>query len=169
MQADVKGPAYSNGLIRVMAALLGVLVAALLFSMMALTFVDVVGRYLFNSPLAGAYELTQILLALCVFAALPLATLSRAHVTISLTDALFRGAAQIIQQLLIGLFSFVALAGVTWRLWVQAGVLSEHGDRTLFLRIPLGAVAYFMTAMAALTALIALDLAVRRIVSAQRR
>lgn len=169
MQADAEDPGYSSSLIRVMAATLGVLVAALLFSMMALTFVDVIGRYVFNTPLPGAYELAENLLAICVFAALPLAALRREHVTVSLTDSLFRGAAQVIQQLQVGLFSFLALAGVTWRLWIQAGVLTEHGDRTLFLHLPLGVVAYFMTAMAALTAVIALGLAVRQILARQQR
>jgi TRAP-type C4-dicarboxylate transport system permease small subunit len=169
VQADAEGPGYSSSLIRVMAATLGVLVAALLFAMMALTFVDVIGRYVFNSPLPGAYEIAENLLAICVFAALPLAALRREHVTVSLTDSLFRGAAQVIQQLLVGLFSFLALAGVTWRLWIQAGVLTEHGDRTLFLHLPLGVVAYFMTAMAALTAVIALGLAVRQILARQQR
>jgi len=169
VQADTEGPGYSNSFIRVMAATLGVLVAALLFSMMALTFVDVVGRYVFNSPLPGGYELAENLLAICVFAALPLAALRREHVTVSLTNSLFRGAAQVIQQLLVGLFSFLALAGVTWRMWIQAGVLTEHGDHTLFLRIPLGVVAYFMTAMAALTAVITLGLAARQILAREQR
>lgn len=169
MQADAEGPGYKSSLMRVMAATLGVLVAALLFSMMALTFFDVMGRYVFNSPLPGAYELAENLLAICVFAALPLAALRREHVTVSLTDSLFRGAAQVIQQLLVGLFSFLALAGVTWQMWVQAGVLTKHGDRTLFLHIPLGVVAYFMTAMAALAAVISLGLAARQIFDRQKR
>ena len=44
----------------------------MLFAMMALTFVDVIGRYVVNSPLLGAYELTEVLLALVVFGAVPL-------------------------------------------------------------------------------------------------
>jgi len=40
--------------------------------MMVLTFVDVVGRYLLNRPLRGAFELTELGLVVLIFAGLPL-------------------------------------------------------------------------------------------------
>jgi hypothetical protein len=55
---------------------LGGLASALLFFMMALTFVDVVGRYLFNTPVYGGFEMTEVALATLIFAGLPLVTAS---------------------------------------------------------------------------------------------
>ena len=39
---------------------LGACAAILLFCLMALTTADVIGRYVFNSPLRGAFELTEL-------------------------------------------------------------------------------------------------------------
>src|SRR3546814_2728132 len=45
--------------------------ATILFCLMVCTFVDVVGRYVFNSPLPGALELTEIMMASLIFTILP--------------------------------------------------------------------------------------------------
>ncbi|MDW8469595.1 MAG: TRAP transporter small permease subunit [Burkholderiales bacterium] len=52
----------------------------MLFAMMALTCVDVVGRYLLTRPVPGALEIIEILVAATVFLALPLVTLREEHV-----------------------------------------------------------------------------------------
>ena len=60
--------------------LLGLGAAVLLFAMMVLTFVDVWGRYFFNSPVPGGFEVTELMMAALIFAGLPLATgARRAH------------------------------------------------------------------------------------------
>jgi hypothetical protein len=53
---------------------LGLVAAALLFGLMMLTAVDVVSRYIFNWPLRGAFELTELGLLVLIFAGLPLAS-----------------------------------------------------------------------------------------------
>lgn len=59
-------------------------VAALgMLLMTVITFVDVVGRY-FMRPLFGAPEMIQILLALTIFAALGLASIRGAHITVDI-------------------------------------------------------------------------------------
>ena len=52
----------------------GVAASAILLAMMGLTFVDVIARYVFNRPLAGAFEVTELLLLVLIFAGLPLVT-----------------------------------------------------------------------------------------------
>ena len=59
---------------------------ALLMAMVVLTFVDVVGRRLFNSPVYGANDITEHLMALIVFTGLPLLTHQRAHLSVDLFD-----------------------------------------------------------------------------------
>lgn len=66
-------------------AVSGVLVA-LLFAMVALTFVDVLGRRLFNTPVFGANDITEHLMAVIIFAGLPLITARRGHLSIDLLD-----------------------------------------------------------------------------------
>lgn len=59
----------------------------LLSAMVALTFADVVGRRLFNTPVFGANDLTEHLMAMIIFCGLPLLTAQRGHLSIDLLDA----------------------------------------------------------------------------------
>src|SRR6188508_1853868 len=67
-------------------AVLGIASAAILFCMMLLTFVDVVARYLFNFPLRGGFEVTELMLLVLIFAGLPLVSHSDEHVTMDFID-----------------------------------------------------------------------------------
>ena len=69
-------------------AALGLAASAILFAMMALTFVDVVLRYLFNRPLRGGFELTELMLLVLIFAGLPLVSHADEHVTMDFIDRL---------------------------------------------------------------------------------
>lgn len=61
----------------------GLLVLNLAF-MVALTFVDVLGRRLFNTPVFGANDLTEHLMAIIIFSGLPVLTARRAHLSVDL-------------------------------------------------------------------------------------
>ncbi|MDP1893754.1 MAG: TRAP transporter small permease, partial [Hydrogenophaga sp.] len=62
------------------------LLVLMLSAMVALTFTDVVGRRLFNTPVFGANDLTEHLMAVIIFAGLPLLTAQRGHLSIDLLD-----------------------------------------------------------------------------------
>lgn len=64
----------------------GLLLVLLLSAMVALTFVDVLGRRLFNTPVFGAHDMTEHLMALIIFAGLPLLTARRGHLSVDLFD-----------------------------------------------------------------------------------
>lgn len=55
-----------------------------------LTFADVLGRYVFSSPVRGSLEMIEFAMALVIFTALPLVTRQREHVTVSLIDGMFK-------------------------------------------------------------------------------
>lgn len=59
-----------------------------LFSMVALTFVDVIGRRLFDHPVFGAYDITEHQMAFIVFCGLPLVTAVGGHLTVDLFDGI---------------------------------------------------------------------------------
>src|SRR5262245_52247681 len=65
---------------------LGAAAAILLFCLMLLTTVDVIGRYIFNWPIRGAFETTELLLLALIFAGLPLASRADEHVTLDFID-----------------------------------------------------------------------------------
>ena len=53
---------------------------------MLLTFVDVVARYLFNRPIRGGFEITELVLLVLIFAGLPLVSHADEHVTMDFID-----------------------------------------------------------------------------------
>ena len=71
---------------------LAVLSAGLLFVLMMITTVDVVGRYVFNNPLAGSTELIELFLGLLIFATIPLLCRNDDHVVVDLVENHFSAA-----------------------------------------------------------------------------
>lgn len=135
--------------------------SVLLFVMMAVTFVDVVGRYFFGRALNGAYELTEVLLGLVVFAGLPIVTWRREHVTVDLLTARLPALPRGLLARLAGAATALVLGMLAWRLGVTARDLTGYGDATVFLGIPLGPVAGAMAALSAAGAVAALVRVVR--------
>ncbi len=116
---------------------LGAGAALILFALVGVTCVDVVGRYLFDAPLAGAFELTEVLVAALVFAALPLTTERREHIEVDLLAGLFTVPVGRLVSAFAGLFSAALLATFAWRLATHAMRTLEDGAVTNALGIPL--------------------------------
>jgi len=121
---------------------------------MTLTFVDVVARYVFSRPLRGAFEVTELMLLVLIFAGLPLVTHAGEHVTMDLVDRFLgaRGRARAARavELLCAALMFV----LAWLMWIKAGRIAGYGDTTDVLRIAVGPFVYFMTAMILLSGLL---------------
>jgi len=135
-------------------AVLGIAASALLFAMMGLTFVDVVARYLFNSPIRGGFEVTELLLLVLIFAGLPLVSHGDEHVTMDFIDRMLPRRAlaalvRIVHALVAAMFFFL-----TWQMLIKAQRIAGYGDTTDVLRIAVGPFVYLMAAMIGLTALV---------------
>ena len=133
---------------------LGVAASTILFSMMTLTFVDVVLRYLFNRPLRGGFELTELMLLVLIFAGLPLVTHAGEHVTMDLIDRFVGLRLRALQFRLVELASAAMMFLLTWLMWRKAATITGYGDTTDILRIPVGPFVYFMTAMILVSGLV---------------
>lgn len=116
---------------------LGMGAAAILAALILITCVDVVGRYFFDAPLTGAFELTEVLVAALVFTALPLTTERREHVEVDLLNAAFPPALNRYVSAFAGLFSAPLLATFAWRLATHAIKTMGDGATTNALGIPL--------------------------------
>jgi TRAP-type C4-dicarboxylate transport system permease small subunit len=143
-------------------ALLGVAASAILFVMMLLTTVDVVARYVFNRPLRGAFEVTELLLVVLIFAGLPLVSFANEHAVMDFIDrVLGRGAQARLERAVQG-----ASAGLmfllAWLVWGKADRIWAYRDATDVLRILYGPFVYFMAAMLAVAGVIHLYRAVAR-------
>lgn len=119
------------------ARVLGLIACLALFTMMLITFLDVIGRYFFTSPLPAAYELTSLIMPAIIFCALPHVNLTNSHVTIDLLDSITPTA---VRRWQAGLASFVAaavLGVIGWRLWVLSNDHLEFDGVTNELYLPL--------------------------------
>ena len=143
-------------------AVLGVASSAILLAMMLLTFVDVVARYLFNRPVRGAFEVTELLLLVLIFAGLPLVSFADEHAVMDFVDRLLGRRGQRGLEGLVQALCAVAMAGLAWVVWKKADRIWAYRDATDVLRIVYGPFVYFMAAMIALTALIHLYKVVER-------
>lgn len=89
----------------------------LLFFLMFLTTADVIGRYFFNKPITGTYELTGLIVAIMIFFSLGSAQIKRDHIEI---DFLTNKMPLKMQQILFVISSFVLtvlLLLTTWQLY----------------------------------------------------
>ncbi|SLN28908.1 TRAP transporter small permease [Oceanibacterium hippocampi] len=134
--------------------ILGGLAAVILFAMMVLTFVDVIGRYFFNTPVEGGFEITELMLATLIFAGLPLVSATDGHIAVDIFEILIPNAVSRIKEALINL-ACAAMTGVlAWQLAIKTGETVGYGDVTAILHIPIWPVVAFMTATLVATALI---------------
>jgi TRAP-type C4-dicarboxylate transport system permease small subunit len=133
---------------------LGIAASIILFLMMLLTFVDVVARYLFNFPLRGGFEITELMLLVLIFAGLPLVSHADEHVTMDFIDRLLpEGGRRFVVRAVHAVCAAVMFF-LTWQVWIKAGKIAAYGDTTDVLKITVGPFVYFMAAMILLTGLV---------------
>ena len=131
-------------------AVLGIAASAILFAMMCLTFIDVLARYVFNRPIRGAFELTELALLVLIFAGLPLVSHADEHVTMDFIDRWLTANGRIFLNRIMNLLVAALMLFMAWQVWIRAARVSSYGDTTDVLRIGYGPFVYFMAAMIAL-------------------
>ena len=143
-------------------SLLGVAASAILLAMMFLTVVDVVARYIFSRPVRGAFEVTELMLLVLIFAGLPLVSFSDEHAVMDFIDRLFGRRGQDRLQRLVQLLNAAFMFLLTWLAWRKADRIWAYRDSTDVLRIVYGPFVYFMALTLALAGLIHLYKLVER-------
>lgn len=124
--------------------------------MVALTFVDVVGRRLFNTPVFGANDITEHLMAVIVFAGLPLLTAKRGHLSIDLFDAwLLRQGLRWWHKAVDVLIAAV-LGMIAWQYFLSVSEALAISEVSPALTIPRAWMYAFMSAASAIAAIAAL-------------
>ena len=126
----------------------GVMLAAI----MMVTVVDVVGRYRFNSPLPGASEIIEILMALLIYIGLPVVSQRNAHISVDMFGSLLPKAAAPARAFIVRLLCAGIMGVIAWRLWHYAGQLSR--DVTEYLKLPQAPLVYVLSVCAGIAALI---------------
>ena len=131
---------------------------ASLVVMTLVTVVDVAGRYLFNRPLSGALELSELLMVFLVFGAFAVTELQNGHVDIDVLVARFSPRARALSESFAALLSVGFWGVITWRTALHAQNVRAAGETTPNLSLP---IAPFVWVAAVGTAFFTLALAVR--------
>lgn len=137
--------------------------------MMLLTFVDVTGRKFFAAPVYGAYEVTEFMMGVLIFSALPLVTAREGHVTIDVFDHFIAPAIGRWQRVLVNLVSTVVLAFLGWRLWILSASHLRTNEVTMTLHIPHGPFSRAFAVLALLAAVAALVITLEHLRRARMR
>lgn len=130
-------------------ALLQICVGLAMVGIMALTVINVTMRYVFNAPISGSDEIVQVLLAILVFSAFPLATLGRRHFSVALLARGRAGKARFYGVALELLVSAAACGVMTVELWQLAWRMQGAQMSTMVLEIPLAPLNYAMSVLSA--------------------
>jgi TRAP-type C4-dicarboxylate transport system permease small subunit len=134
--------------------LLGAAASTILLVMMLLTFVDVVARYLFNRPIAGAFEVTELLLLVLIFAGLPLVTYADEHALMDFIDRLLGPRATAVLERGVQALCAAVMFLLAWLVWLKADRIWAYRDATDVLRIVYGPFVYFMAVAIGMTGVI---------------
>ena len=142
--------------------LLGIAASAILMGMMLLTFVDVVARYVFSRPLRGAFEVTELMLLVLIFAGLPLVSFTDEHAVMDFVDRVLSPRGLALTQRLVQAVSAAFMFLLGWLTWLKADRIWAYRDSTDVLRIVYGPFVYFMALTLFLAGVIHLYKVVRR-------
>ena len=135
-------------------AVLMAIVATTVFLMMAITFVDVAGRYIFSAPIPGGFELIEFLMPLSIFAGLPIITRRRTHIVVSILDRLFHGGIGEVRRLVVDGGSLAVVAFIAERMWSQGDGLAEAQIESGYLEWPVAPAAYAISVLSAVTCVV---------------
>jgi TRAP-type C4-dicarboxylate transport system permease small subunit len=127
----------------------------LMAALVAITFVDVVGRQ-FGYPIAFAFEFTKVCVGAMFYVGLPLVTLRREHICVDLVPIRAGAASGIIVAVFVDFLSAGLIALVAKQLWAQAQTLEMFNTVMMFTRWPIAPMVRVMAVLAALTAMICL-------------
>jgi TRAP-type C4-dicarboxylate transport system permease small subunit len=118
--------------------------AVALAAMMVVTTVDVAGRYLFNAPILGVFELTEFLVLIVIFSFLGYTQAHKGHVSVDFLMTRLPEKVQIGVDLFNHGVCLVLMGLITYMGVDNALELIEYGERSPNLAIPNYPFAFFL-------------------------
>jgi TRAP-type transport system small permease protein len=105
--------------------------------LMFITVGDVFGRFFFNRPISGTFELTRIALVTIVFISLGYSQIQKVNISITLFVSRLPLFAQNVIDLFNSLLSLTLFSLISWQMFRYAERLSAAGQYTTVLRLPM--------------------------------
>jgi len=134
--------------------LCGLLSGVALFAIMALTFFDVLGRKFASNSIPGSLEMTELLMVVVIFGALPLVSRRGEHVEFDSLDPWLPPWLRRAQWLLVHLLCAAILLALAWLMWRTGGQFAETGETTAQLQIRKAPFIYGMGVLCGITGLV---------------
>ncbi len=142
-------------LIHRMSNALAAVACVCLVVLMLVTFIDVIGRYLFNSPITYSVELIELGMGLTVCFGLAATTLKKAHIAVDMLVAVMPQFLKFVFESIASMGIILVLALMAWRLFERANGFASDGLETSVLGMPVAPVVYCMAFASAVAACIA--------------
>lgn len=140
---------------RALFALPALVSALALFTLMVMTFADVMLRSMFNAPIEVAADMTRVLMAVTVFAVMPVLSWRGGQISVDLLDGYVdRWAMTRWRNAAVDLLCGAVLIWPAQRVWVLAERSRSYGDVMEYLGMPLFYVGWFICASIWITALV---------------
>ena len=115
-----------------------------LFTMMGLTTVDVVGRYLFNRPITGVFELTEYLVLILIFSFIGYTQSQKGHVAVDILLPLLPAKLKKLIDVANHLVCLALMGLITWMGVAKALELRAVGEASPNLHIPAYPFAFYL-------------------------
>ncbi len=115
-----------------------------LAAMMLLTTADVIGRYFFNEPVLGAYEITEYLMLIMVFSFLALAQSAKVHINVDIVFNRLPAGLRHVLERMNHLVCLLMMILVTWMSIQRVWELKKTGEASVLLKIPDYPFAFFL-------------------------
>jgi TRAP-type C4-dicarboxylate transport system permease small subunit len=110
--------------------------ALVLLIMMFLTTADVAGRYLFNKPILGTIELTEIFVLIMIFSFLAHTQAHKGHISVDLLVSRFSRRTRLIIELGVTSICLILMGLIVWMSGITAQELKASGQASNNLHIP---------------------------------
>lgn len=106
-----------------------------------ITVANIVGRAVFNMPVPGTVELTEMLMVIIVYLGFGYAEHQGDHISVDLLYERSGRMMRLVLTVVNGLVGSFVMGLVAWHLYQYAGVLSRGGYESAILEVPLGPLA----------------------------
>ena len=130
-----------NGLITLALARVATVALALIA---VVTLCDVIARKVFNSGFTFTVETTEMAMALIVFLGVGLVTHRREHIVVDVVTLRLPERMRVWLGFATNVLSLGFVVLMVWRLWLQAAFITDKGDTTPILNVPLAPIAYLI-------------------------
>jgi TRAP-type C4-dicarboxylate transport system permease small subunit len=112
--------ARAQAFINILSQILGIIGMVVLVAMMLLTGVDVFLRYVFNSPILGSAEITELIMVTLAFVTIVWCTAGKAHIKVDLLSSRIPETGRTISDVLFYFMYLVLASLIAWRSFLEA-------------------------------------------------